>query len=425
MNEWVYPILLILVLLDLSIGATRVSMLNARPVRLKHEQENHSGLVKRTLKLIENPRLRANLRMSQTLTRFLMAFLVIQLIMIWMGSAQFVLAVSIIGLVLLAMLMLIIEFRIEHQVIQDPDKWAIRFSGFASILMFVFTPLTYIPLLFLKPTVGHHSYAQITEDDLKTWVESEEEPGSLEREERRMIYSIFHFGDTLTREIMIPRIDIIALDVGKSPDDAIQSFLTSGHSRLPVYENTIDNVIGLLYAKDLLKKSIINNDKVPLRKMLRPAYFIPETKKVDELLAEMQLQRIHMGIVVDEYGGVAGLVTLEDIVEEIVGEIHDEYDSAGEEALFQEITENDYIFQGRIDLDDFNEVMNSDLSKDESDTLAGYLYDQMGRVPQGGESIQVDGLSFTIEQVSGRRIRRVRVLRVEEGEEKISNDKTI
>ena len=425
MNEWVYPILLILVLLDLSIGATRVSMLNAHPGRLKHEQDNHSGLVQRTLKLIENPRLRANLRMSQTLTRFLIAFLVIQLILIRMLPAQLVLTVNIISLVLLAMLMLIIEFTIEHQVIQDPDKWAMRLSGFASVLMFVFTPLTYIPLLFLKPTVGHHSYAQITEDDLKTWMESEEEPGSLEREERQMIYSIFHFGDTLTREIMIPRIDIISLDVGTSPDDAIQTFLTSGHSRLPIYENTIDNVIGLLYAKDLLKKPIINNDQVPLRKMLRPAYFVPETKKVDELLAEMQSQRIHMGIVVDEYGGVAGLVTLEDIVEEIVGEIHDEYDSAGEEALFQEITENEYIFQGRIDLDDFNEVMNSDLSKDESDTLAGYLYDQMGRVPQGGESIQVDGLSFTIEQVSGRRIRRVRVLRVEESKEKTSDDKTI
>ncbi|MFC2065005.1 transporter associated domain-containing protein, partial [Chloroflexota bacterium] len=165
--------------------------------------------------------------------------------------------------------------------------------------------------------------------------------------------------------------------------------------------------------------------QAPLRKMLRPAYFVPETKKVDELLAEMQSQRIHMGIVVDEYGGVAGLVTLEDIVEEIVGEIHDEYDSAGEEALFQEITQNEYIFQGRIDLDDFNEVMNSNLSKDESDTLAGYLYDIMGRVPQGGESIQVENLSFSIEQVTGRRIRRVRVLRIEDNEENKTDDKSI
>jgi putative hemolysin len=423
MNEWVYPIILLLVLFDIAIGAVRVSMLNARPLRLMHQQETQPGMVKRTLKLIENPRLRATLRMSQTLTRFMMAYMIVLFIRGLKVTDQLVILVTIISFVVLAMLMLIIEFRIEHEVFQDPDMWAMRFSGFARVLMIIFIPFTFLPLLFLKPTAGHHSYAQITEDEIKTWVESDEEPGSLEREERQMIYSIFQFGDTLTREIMIPRIDIIALDVGTSIDDAIQTFLTSGHSRLPVYENTIDNVIGLLYAKDLLKVSIAKNEQVPLRKIVRPAYFVPETKKVDELLAEMQSQRIHMGIVVDEYGGVAGLVTLEDIVEEIVGEIRDEYDAASEEALYQEIAENEYSFQGKIDLDDFNEIMNADLSKDESDTLAGYLYDQMGRVPQGGESIQVDGLSFSIEQVSGRRIRRVRVIRVEEVEN-ASNDKT-
>jgi len=423
MNEWVYPIILVLVLFDFTIGAVRVSMLNARPLRLMHQQENQPGMVQRTLKLVENPRLRANLRMSQILNRFLIAYLVVHLIITWMGTDRSVVLVTIVSLVLLAMVMLIIEFRIEHKVFQDPDTWAMRFSGFTQVLMFIFTPFTFIPLLFLKPTAGHYSYAQITEDELKTWVESEEEPGSLEREERQMIYSIFQFGDTLTREIMIPRIDIVGLDVGTAIDEAIQTFLASGHSRLPVYENTIDNVIGLLYAKDLLKSSIAKNDPLPLRKLVRPAYFVPETKKVDELLAEMQSQRIHMGIVVDEYGGVAGLVTLEDIVEEIVGEIRDEYDSASEEALYQEMANNEYSFQGRIDLDDFNEIMNADLSKDESDTLAGYLYDQMGQVPQGGESIQVNGLIFSIEQVSGRRIRRVRVARVEE--EKASNDKII
>ncbi|MFN2216682.1 MAG: hemolysin family protein [Anaerolineales bacterium] len=422
MSEWVYPIIVVLIAFDIAIGAVRVSMLNARPLRLMHQQESQPGIVQKTLHLIENPRLRANLRMSQTTTRFIIAFLVVQIIANWMGANQYLFLVTVISLIILAMIMLVIEFRIEHTVFQDPDTWAIRFSGFVRILMIVFTPFTFIPLLFLKPTAGHQSYAQITEDELKTWVESEEEPGSLEREERQMIYSIFQFGDTLTREIMIPRIDIIALEVGTSLNDAIQTFLESGHSRLPVYENTIDNVIGLLYAKDLLKSSTAKNDPLSLRKLLRPAYFVPETKKVDELLAEMQSQRIHMGLVVDEYGGVAGLVTLEDIVEEIVGEIRDEYDSTIEEAIYQELGENEYSFQGRIDLDDFNEIMNSELSKDESDTLAGYLYDHMGQVPQGGESIQVDGLTFTIEQVSGRRIRRIRVVREEN--ENTTNDKT-
>jgi CBS domain containing-hemolysin-like protein len=423
MNEWGYPMFFLLLTLDLAIGATRVSLLNARPLRLLNKHDSQPGRVDRTLALIENPRLRANLRLSQTLMRFLLAVLVYQWVQGWYTDVRTLVIVEFASLLVLTMLMLIVEFSLEQRVMRDPDGWALRLVNVGRAVMILFAPLTFLPLLVLKPTDGHQSYAQFTEDELKTWVESDEEPGSLEREERQMIYSIFHFGDTLTREIMVPRIDILALDVNTSQSDAIQAFLTSGHSRLPVYESTIDNVIGLLYAKDLLKTSPKQEVPVSLRELLRPAYFVPETKKVDELLAEMQSQRIHMGIVVDEYGGVAGLVTLEDIVEEIVGEIRDEYDTASEEVLYQEVGQQEYIFQGRIDLDDFNEVMGSQLSKDEADTLAGYLYDQMGRVPQGGESILAGGLSFTIEQVSGRRIRRVRVCRVLPSEEKQGNDK--
>ena len=141
--------------------------------------------------------------------------------------------------------------------------------------------------------------------------------------------------------------------------------------------------------------------------MLRPAYFVPEAKKVDELLTELQTRRIHMAVVVDEYGGMAGLVTLEDIMEEIVGEIQDEYDQA-EEMLYQKVGPEEYIFQGRIDLDDFNEITGSHLTKESADTLGGFIYGQMGRIPAGGESIEADGQVLTVELVSGRRIRKVR-----------------
>jgi len=178
-----------------------------------------------------------------------------------------------------------------------------------------------------------------------------------------------------------------------------------------VYENDIDNIIGLLYAKDLLHGMQDGRKKTNVRDLLRPAYFVPDTKKADALLTEMQAQRIHMAIVVDEYGGVAGLVTLEDIIEEIIGEIQDEYDLSEEELVHQD-GPDEYVFLGRIDLDDFNEVMDSDIPKVESDTLAGYLYDHFGRVPHDGESFQTDGLLLTIEQVIGRRIRRVRARRM-------------
>jgi CBS domain containing-hemolysin-like protein len=147
-----------------------------------------------------------------------------------------------------------------------------------------------------------------------------------------------------------------------------------------------------------------------LRSLLRPAYFVPEAKKVDELLREMQSRSVHMALVVDEYGGIAGLVTMEDIVEEIVGEIRDEYDQS-EEQLYEQVGENEYIFHGRIDLDDFNSVIGSSLTKEVADTLGGFIYSQIGRVPVGGEKVEVENLVLTIEQVSGRRIRRVRALR--------------
>jgi CBS domain containing-hemolysin-like protein len=190
--------------------------------------------------------------------------------------------------------------------------------------------------------------------------------------------------------------------------EAVDAFLKSGHSRVPVFEDTVDNILGLLYAKDLLRVWREGDQLDSLRSLLRRAYFVPEAKKVDELLTEMQRRRVHIAIVVDEYGGVAGLVTLEDIVEEILGEIRDEYDQA-EELPYEALANGEYIFQGRIDLDDFNEVVASELPKEEADTLAGFIYSRLGRVPANGESLQAYNLLLIVEQVSGRRIQKVRV----------------
>jgi CBS domain containing-hemolysin-like protein len=210
---------------------------------------------------------------------------------------------------------------------------------------------------------------------------------------------------------MIPRIDALALSDTTPINEAIDMLLASGFSRVPVYDDTIDNIRGLLYAKDLLRALKEGNQEKKLEEILRPAYFVPETKKVNELLEELQAQRVHMAIVVDEYGGMAGVVTLEDIVEEIIGEIQDEYDQS-EELLYQRVDETEYIFHGRIDLDDFNVFMHSELPGDEADTLGGYIYSQIGRVPKSGESLQADNVTLTVEQVSGRRIRRVRAQRL-------------
>jgi len=188
--------------------------------------------------------------------------------------------------------------------------------------------------------------------------------------------------------------------------DSIRAFTQSGHSRVPVFDETIDNIIGLLYAKDLLQVDSSSHEITDIRPFLRKAYFIPESKNVDELLREMQAQGIHMAIVVDEYGGTAGVVTLEDIVEEIVGEIRDEYDQ-GEEHQVQRLSDDEYVFSGRVALDDVFDNLRVDLSGDMADTLGGFVYGQIGRVPLGGEQIKIDGWVLTVAQVSGRRIRKI------------------
>jgi len=408
--EWGLPVFVFLLLFDLLLAATRVSLLNARPLRLLSLRDEMKSAADKTIVLIENPRLRPTLRFSQTLTRIVLA--AIPLYWAWQAWAESRgAALILLGfVVLLSLVLMSVEFTVEGSVLQDPERWSIRFSGFARGLAFVMTPLVFLPVFLLSSKWPAPLAAKMTEDELKNWVENDQSEGGLELEERQMIYSIFQFGDTLAREIMVPRTDVLALEVHTEVKQAVNAFVQSGHSRVPVYENEIDNVIGLLYAKDLLL-SIQDGKEESLRDLLRPTYFVPDSKKADALLTEMQAGRIHMAVVVDEYGGMAGIVTLEDIIEEIIGEIQDEYD-ASEELPMQQVGEGEYLFRGRIDLDDFNDVMGSHLPKIESDTLGGYLYDQLGRIPHNGESLETSGLLLTIEQVTGRRIRRVRARRI-------------
>jgi putative hemolysin len=414
--EWGIPLSILFVILDLLIAATRVSLLNLRPLRLLSLREQSSEAVDRTLALVEDARLRPTLRFSQTATRILLAGIILSMAGQAAGESRFALVILIVIIFVVALSLMVVEFTVEGNILREPERWGMRLGTFARALIFVMTPLVFLPVRLLKSQWPAPVAAQMTEDELKIWVESDQEEGGLEREERQMIYSIFQFGDTLAREIMVPRIDILAFEVSTSLTQAAKAFTQSGHSRVPVYEKEIDNIIGLLYAKDLLHVVQNGRKRASMRDLLRPAYFVPDTKKADALLTEMQAQRIHMAIVVDEYGGVAGLVTLEDIIEEIIGEIQDEYDLS-EENLVQQNGPDEFVFLGRIGLDDFNEVMDSNIPKVESDTLSGFLYDYFGRVPHDGESIQTDGLLLTIEQVIGRRIRRVRAQRITPGEE--------
>lgn len=426
MIEALWIVTVILTLLDLLLAAVRVSVLNARMPYLLTLREQHPNGVDRMMLMLEKPRLRTSLRLSLLVVHFMLLGAVIWLYLLLVGRAPSLLG-ALLLLALVAVVLLAVEFALEGFILPKAETWAVRLSGVAATIDFFFSPLSSLLTLLLgSPAMLEHRLSPVTEDELKNWVEEDHPESSLEQGERQMIYSIFHFGDTLAREIMIPRIDVLTLEVNTPLEDAIQSIIKSGHSRVPIYEESVDNIIGLLYAKDLLRVHLDGQSLSSLRSLLRPAYFIPEAKKVDELLREMQSRSYHMALVVDEYGGIAGLVTMEDIVEEIVGEIRDEYDQS-EERIFEKVADNEYIFHGRVDLDAFNNVMNSRIPKDVADTLGGFIYSQIGRVPVGGEQIEVDNLLLTIEQVSGRRIRRVRALSrstIPETEEKTNGDNT-
>jgi len=247
----------------------------------------------------------------------------------------------------------------------------------------------------------------VTEEELRLLVNVGEEEGVLEEEETDMIHSIFEFADTTVREVMIPRIDMITLESDATVDEAVDLALQGGFSRIPVYEETIDNIIGVLFTKDMLKQLREGHNSLPIRELVRPPYFVPESKKLDDLLHEIRQKRTHMAIVVDEYGSVAGLVTIEDLVEEIVGDIQDEYDR--EENLYEQVSQFEYIFNAKINLDEFNELMNTDLENEGYDTLGGFLLGQLDKIPVAGDTITFKNLTFTVLTTRGLRITKVRV----------------
>jgi len=225
-----------------------------------------------------------------------------------------------------------------------------------------------------------------------------------------LIHSIFEFGDTVVREVMVPRPDMVTIDSSSDLAEALDVILKAGYSRIPIFEGDNDNIVGLLYAKDLMKRMHENDGPTRVSALGRAPAFIPEQKKVSELLREMQKERVHMAIVVDEYGGTAGLVTIEDLIEEIVGEIVDEYDQ--EEPLVEPLGGDRLRVDAKMPIDEINELLDVELPHDEWDTVGGLVFGLVGRVPVPGETVRLNGLSFKAERVTGRRIQKVVVAKL-------------
>jgi CBS domain containing-hemolysin-like protein len=267
----------------------------------------------------------------------------------------------------------------------------------------------------LLPGKGLPKGPFVTEDEIRHLIDVAEEEEEIEEEERELIHSVFEFGDTVVREVMVPRPDMVTLKADTSLRQALDTIVEAGYSRIPIYEGDTDNIVGVLYAKDLLKRIHEAHGEDQVVSLARPPLFVPEQKKVAELLREMQEQRVHMGIVVDEYGGTAGLVTIEDLIEEIVGEIVDEYDR--EEPLVEPIDPATIRVDAKMPIDEVNELLGVDLPDEEWDTVGGLVFGLTGRVPVPGETVTFNSVEFRTERVTGRRINKVVITKTPPAEE--------
>jgi putative hemolysin len=311
------------------------------------------------------------------------------------------------------------------------ERVALLFAGPVDVLGRVFRPLVAL-LTGITRVVSRLFGADVTAserisaEEIRLIIEQGGEQGILEAEEEQMIHAVIELGDQRVHEVMVPRIAMVTLPADATFEDAIDRVIEEGHSRIPVFEATIDEIIGILYAKDLLPFLKAGAPERPsLRSLLRTPVFVPESMTVDDLLHEMQRRKVHLAVVLDEYGGTAGLVTIEDLLEEIVGEIQDEYDE--EEPMIVRLSDDEARVDGRAAVDDLQELFDTTFGledEDEYDTVGGLIYHRIGGVPKPGDQVKVDGLTLTVETTDGRRVSKVLVVRHRDEDGTVEDDET-
>ncbi len=247
----------------------------------------------------------------------------------------------------------------------------------------------------------------------KNGEDEEENLKKLDLEEKDMIKGVVKLSETTVKEVMVPRIDVVLLPIDVSTDELLKTMAECGHSRVPIYRETIDDIVGILYAKDLLRYLIENNretksEEINLEKLMRTPYFVPESKRIDSLLKEFKRRKVHIAIVVDEYGGTSGIVCLEDIIEEIVGDIQDEFDNEVEEIV--KISDNTYVCDARVNIEDLNAKLNLNLPEENFDTLGGFVFDLLGKIPVKYEKVKYKNIDFIINNMEGHKIGTVKII---------------
>lgn len=412
-----FLILIILICLSAFFSSAETSMTTVNKIRIQALADQGDKKALTLLNVIEDSgKLLSTILIGNNIVNISASSLATTLTMRLFGNT----AVSISTGIITLLVLIFGEITPKTLATVHAEKMALSYAKVIRILMFILTPVIFIVnklaqgVLTLMRIDSNVKGTTITEHELRTLVNVGHEEGVIKSEERQMIYNVFDFGDSQAEDVMIPRIDVTFADVNSSYEDLVALFRDEKYTRFPVFEDTTDNIIGIVNVKDLL---LTNKEDFSVRKILREAYFTYEYKRTSELLMEMKEHSVTFAIVLDEYGATSGIVTLEDLIEEIVGDIHDEYDSE-EEELHEIIPDREYIALGSARLDDLDEILHLNIASDDYDSIGGYIIEQLDRFPTAGESVTTDsGIRLVVDKAERNRIETVHIYLPEKIEE--------
>ena len=419
-------ILVILILLNAYFAATEIAFISLNDAKIERDAKEGNKKAKQILKMLKSPsKFLATIQIGITLAGFLssafasdafadklapilnewMPFISVQ---IWNG-----IAIVIITIILSFFTLVFGELVPKRLAMKYYEKVAYGTIGVIRAISIVTAP--FVKLLTFSTNmvskifgVGEAEEEVVTEEEIKMMIDQGEEKGTIEKGERQLLNNVFEFNDIIVSEVMTPRTDIYAIDIKDNVKELLDEMDEFKYSRIPVYEENIDNIKGILFIKDIIKP-LKNNEQIDFKKIMREPYFVPESKDIDELFKEMQQNKVQMAIAIDEYGGTAGLITMEDIIEELVGNILDEYDE--EDPDIKKIDDNTFILSGTLTSYEIKKLFNVEIPEGDYETLSGYLLDRLGRIPDENEHpvIEDENLTYKVEEMEDKRIKYVKV----------------
>ena len=421
-----FILLLVLILINAFFAASEIAFISLNDAKIERQAKDGDKRAKQIEKMLKNPsKFLATIQIGITLAGFLssafasdafaseLAPILNKIMPIFSVGVWNTISIILITIILSFFTLVFGELVPKRLAMKNYEKIAFATIGIIRFLATVTSPfvrfLTYVTNKISKLFgVDEHEEETVTEEEIKMMIDQGEEKGTIEEEEKELLNNVFEFDDITVSEIMTHRKDIFAVDINMSMDELMQIISKEDYkySRIPVYDETIDEIKGILYVKDILKN--VSKKNFRIKSIIHEPYFVPQTKMIDDLFREMQKHKTQMAIILDEYGGTAGLITMEDILEELVGEIYDEYDE--EESQYEKIDESTYILSGNMTIYDVNKLLNAEIPEGDYDTISGFLQDELDRIPKEEENpvIETKKVTYKIEEYEDNRILKIK-----------------